>query len=195
MHLDWTLRVPVVRLRLAAWLDAVVMVAATAAVLFAAYGLAAHGLVVPESVVYESVFRDSVTYDSAVHGFVVLSAPVFAILAAITVAGIAFFYAYAEGRDRRVVSAIRMDRDGSFHLRLRGGWQPAEWVGLWRGPRWLTLRVRLPAGLCNAQAGVARHITFTVWQDRLPAPAWRRICLFANRRLCRDPAARAAGIS
>jgi hypothetical protein len=116
-------------------------------------------------------------------------------LAFIVAAGFFAFRGQVSRRACRAVSAIRMDRDGAFHLRTRNGWQPAEWLGSWRGPRWLTLRARLPAGVCNGAAVAGRHVTVTVWQDALPTPAWRRACLLVNRRLCRTPSARAAGVT
>lgn len=157
MHPDWTLRVPILRPRLAAWLDGAVMAAALAAPLLA---LRAQAFLAP------------------------------AVLAA---GGAALLALLAVTRSRPGVSALRMDGDGAFHLRLRDGWHPAEWVGAWRGPRWLTLRARLPGAASNGPSSAGRCVTFTVWQDGLPAPAWRRTCLLANRRLCRTTARRAVG--
>ncbi|AOB33510.1 hypothetical protein AKI39_07715 [Bordetella sp. H567] len=94
-------------------------------------------------------------------------------------------------RSRPAVTALRMDRDGAFHLRLRDGWHPAEWLAAWRGPRWLTLRARLPAVVDSAAVPAGGCVTLTVWQDSLPAPAWRRTCLLVNRRLCRTTVRRA----
>lgn len=171
MHPDWTLRVPVVRPRAAAWLDGAVIVAVMAAILFALHSLAD------------------------------VAAPALA-ASAVAAAVAAFLYVRSARHSKNAVSAVRMDRDGAFHLRMRSGWRPAEWIALWRGPRWLTLQARLPAepaGFCNGRphAGRPRRqlVLFTIWQDRLPAPAWRRACLLVNRRLCRTPAARAARAS
>ncbi|WP_157664492.1 hypothetical protein [Bordetella genomosp. 9] len=163
MHPDWTLRVPVVRPRGAAWLDGAVTAAATLAVLGALSWQGLHPL---------------------------------------AACGVALALAALAGclrgplRRRRAVRAIRIDRDGTVHLRMRQGWQPADWVALWRGPRWLTLRARLHAGAeHDPAAGEAatpprfHFVTLTVWRDALPAPAWRRVCLLASRRLRRAPAA------
>lgn len=156
MHPDWTLRVPILRPRLAAWLDGAVMAAALAAPSLALYG------------------RE-------------LPAPALLAAGAAAIAGV-----LAVRRCRPAVRAIRMDRDGAFHLRMRDGWYPAEWVAAWRGPRWLTLRARLPRPVCNSAVPACGCVTFTVWQDGLHASAWRRTCLLASRRLCRAPARRAA---
>lgn len=167
MHPDWTLRVPILRPHLAAWLDSVVMATALAAALFA---LSSPALSSP-----------------AWRSPAVLS------LAVLAACGAAVAGVLAARRSRPAVSAIRMDRDGAFHLRMRNGWTPAEWVAAWRGPRWLTLRARLPGQVCNTTNAADGYVTFTVWQDGLPAPAWRRTCVLANRRLCRTPARRAVG--
>ncbi|ANN66223.1 hypothetical protein [Bordetella bronchialis] len=167
MHPDWTLRVPILRPRLAAWLDAVALVAALAS--------AWAGL-----------------YWQAPFTLPVLAAAGCALAA---VATLAARIARPAGRRsaRGAVRAVRMDRDGAFHLRMRDGWHPVEWVAAWRGPRWLTLRARLTGGICNAPAVRRPCVTFTVWQDALPAAAWRRTCLLVNRRLCRSPVGRPVG--
>ncbi|HTJ99692.1 MAG TPA: hypothetical protein VL522_08720 [Bordetella sp.] len=152
------MRVPILRPRLAAWLDGAMMAAALATALLALYWQA------------------------------VLSVAALLLLGALAAAGAWFMM-----RARPAVRAIRMDRDGAFHLRMRNGWHPAEWIAASRGPRWLTLVARLPAGSCNGPAATTGNVTFTVWQDGLPAQAWRRTCMLANRRLCRTPSRRTVG--
>lgn len=159
MHADWTLRVPVVRPRGAAWIDGAVTGAIVLAIAFALYCLALPPL----------------------------------LLAGLC--GAALLCALMWARPRSPVSAVKMTRDGAFYVRMREGWRPVEWVARWRGPRWLTLRARLPDAFCNGPGRPGRHVTFTVWQDGLPPSAWRRVCLLTNRRLCRSPGRRAAGAS
>ncbi|ARP80855.1 hypothetical protein CAL12_08380 [Bordetella genomosp. 8] len=148
------MRVPILRPRLAAWLDGAMMAAALASALLA--------------LCWQGMLSMS-------------------LLAAVG-AGLAWQWRAAGQRGAvhasGCVRALRMDRDGAFHLRLRDGWYPAEWTAAWRGPRWLTLQARLGAG---------GSVIFTVWQDALPAPAWRRTCLLTARRLCRTPLRRAVG--
>jgi hypothetical protein len=90
---------------------------------------------------------------------------------------------------RPAVTALRLASDGAVYLRLRAGWRPVELTHAWRGGRWLTLRGRLPAALCNtvtaAGANVTANVTFTLWRDALAAPAWRRSCVLIGRRLRR----------
>jgi hypothetical protein len=159
VHADWTLRVPVVRPRGAAWIDGAVTGAVGVAVAFALY----------------------------------CQAFASALLAGLC--GAALAGALVRARRRPPVTALRMTRDGAFYVRLREGWRPVDWVARWRGPRWLTLRASLPGAFCNGPGRSRRHVTFTVWQDGLPPPAWRRVCLLTNRRLCRSPGRRAAGTS
>jgi hypothetical protein len=86
-------------------------------------------------------------------------------------------------------SALLVARDGAFHVRLPQGWLPLELQRAWRGPRCLTLRGRIPAAACNAEAaasaGADRYVTLTLWQDALGQSAWRRACLLSGRRMRR----------
>jgi hypothetical protein len=92
------------------------------------------------------------------------------------------------------VSAMLVTRDGAVYVRMRQGWRPLELVRAWPGLRWLTLRGQIPAAPhdaagCNGTPS-RRNVTFTVWQDALAQPAWRRVRLLTGRRLCRVPARR-----
>ncbi|OZI23369.1 hypothetical protein CAL26_07885 [Bordetella genomosp. 9] len=164
------MRVPILRPRLAAWLDGAMMAAALVSAL------------------------------SALRWQGMLSVSLLAVVGAIlgVAAGAALLWRRrSAGRPgaSHAVRAVRMDRDGAFHLRLRDGWYPAEWTAAWRGPRWLTLRARVGARGAGggSPSSLGRCVTFTVWQDALPAPAWRRTCMLTARRLCRTPSRRAVG--
>jgi hypothetical protein len=157
VHPDWTLRVPVLRPRGAAWIDAAVTGGIVAALASALHWQA---------------------------GFPLWLA---------AAGGIGTAAVRARFRGRMPVSALRMSRDGAFDLRMQGGWRPVEWVGRWRGPRWLTLRGRVPAASGNG-ADLSDHVTFTVWQDALPPSAWRRVSLFTSRRSGHSSAGSAAGV-
>lgn len=187
MQPDWTLRVPILRPRLAAWLDAAMMASAVGAALSALSWQGVLSLPLPAATAVTAAVL------AAVLAIVLPSAaPARAGRLRPRIHASMIRLAGRVAPHRRV-SAIRMDRDGAFHLRLRDGWHPAEWVSAWRGPRWLTLRARLGAVDGDAAARPRRCVTFTVWQDALPAPAWRRTCMLTARRLCRTPSRRAVG--
>uniref|UniRef100_UPI0039EEFAF4 hypothetical protein n=1 Tax=Bordetella sputigena TaxID=1416810 RepID=UPI0039EEFAF4 len=174
------MRVPILRPRLAAWLDGAMLASAVAAALLA--------------LSWQGVLSLPLLAAAAL---------LVAVLAIVTSARAVPRRSGIRGRrptrPRRLVaphgpvSAVRMERDGTFYLRLRNGWHPAEWVSAWRGPRWLTLRARVQAAAGDAAASPRRCVTFTVWQDALPAPAWRRTCMLTARRLCRTPSRRVVG--
>jgi hypothetical protein len=92
------------------------------------------------------------------------------------------------------VSAMLVTRDGAVYVRMRQGWQPLELIRSWPGLRWLTLRGRISAAPSDPAQGAGTaprtDVTFTVWQDALARPAWRRVCLLTGRRLRRMPARR-----
>lgn len=157
MRSDWTLRVPVIRPRLAVWIDATTGAAAAAAVAVSLGWLAP---------LAAADFAGVVNLGSGVAAFAL--------------------WRFLSGR-RGNASALLVARDGAFYVRLPLGWQPLELQRAWRGPRCLTLRGRIPAAACSGGAMTSargdRYVTLTLWQDTLGQSAWRRACLLSGRRM------------
>lgn len=153
---DWTLRVPVIRPRLVAWLDGAILIIIVVMVAF-------------------SLHRQG--------------------LALILTGGLAALIGWRAWHSvRRVppVSGLLITRGGALYLRMNGKWQPVVVVSIWPGLRWLTLRVQLPVGITPVGITLDNFfrrtsLTFTVWQDALPASAWRRVCLLTARRQSVSP--------
>ncbi|OWT77498.1 hypothetical protein CEY04_16275 [Achromobacter sp. HZ28] len=65
-------------------------------------------------------------------------------------------------------------------------WRPLTLTAATRGWRCLALQGDLPASLSPRLGPFkARRVSFTIWQDALPAAAWRRLNLSCQRRLRR----------
>ncbi|ALM83950.1 hypothetical protein [Bordetella sp. N] len=96
------------------------------------------------------------------------------------------------------VRAVMFTADHALYVRLPQGWRPLALRGVARGWRCLALQGDLPAPL-GLQRGPfkgfprQRRISFTVWQDALPASAWRRLNLLSQRSGRRTPAHVATG--
>lgn len=105
------------------------------------------------------------------------------------------------------VSALAISPAGAVALRVDGRWQEVELIRVTRGWRCLRLRAR-PACMHDplgvARGGglvrIARQLggrpgcrSFTVWQEALGGPAWRRTCVLATRRVRRPARVWAAG--
>ena len=97
------------------------------------------------------------------------------------------------------VSALAISPSGAVALRVGGRWQEVELTRVTRGWRCLRLQAR-PAcrydapGMTAAGAfgrlglaygGRSARRSFTVWQDALGGPAWRRTCVLTTRRVRR----------
>ncbi|MFC4274971.1 hypothetical protein [Achromobacter aloeverae] len=84
------------------------------------------------------------------------------------------------------VRALRYTADHALYVRQPWGWRPLALRAVARGWRCLALQGDLPAPL-SPRVGPwrARRVSFTVWQDALPAPAWRRLSLLSHRNLRR----------
>ncbi len=92
--------------------------------------------------------------------------------------------AIAAGAPRAAaVRALLFTADHAPYVRMRQGWRPLALRAATRGWRSLALQGELPAPYAP------RRVAFTVWQDALPAPAWRRVSLLSHRRLRRVPMA------
>jgi hypothetical protein len=87
------------------------------------------------------------------------------------------------------VSAVLFTSDHAMYVRLPLGWRPLSLRGVTRGWRCLALRGELSAPLRPRRAGLhSRQVAFTVWQDALPASAWRRLNMLSQRSVRRTPA-------
>jgi len=65
-------------------------------------------------------------------------------------------------------------------------WRPLALTAATRGWRCLALQGDLPASLSPRLGPFsARRVSFTIWQDALPAAVWRRLNLSCQRRLRR----------
>jgi len=96
-------------------------------------------------------------------------------------------------RQASAVRALLFTADHALYIRARQGWRPLSLRAATRGWRCLALQGDLPAPLCR-RAGrphlgftSTRRVSVTIWQDALPAPAWRRLNLACQRRLRRVP--------
>lgn len=89
------------------------------------------------------------------------------------------------------VRALLFTADHALYIRARQGWRPLSLRAATRGWRCLALQGDLPVGLsrpaCDSGPFSTRRVSFTVWQDALPAPAWRRLNLSCQRSLRRVP--------
>ncbi|OZI58170.1 hypothetical protein CAL20_07595 [Bordetella genomosp. 4] len=67
---------------------------------------------------------------------------------------------------------------GSRRWQIRQGrrWIPAELQDSHRGPCWLSLHLQADA----SAAGPRAHYRVSIWQPRISATAWRRLCLLAG---------------
>jgi len=83
------------------------------------------------------------------------------------------------------VRALLFTADQALYIRARQGWRPLSLRAATRGWRCLALQGDLPAPLSRRPS--PRRVSFTIWQDALPAPAWRRLNLACQRRLRRVP--------
>ncbi|WP_454691019.1 hypothetical protein [Achromobacter aloeverae] len=87
------------------------------------------------------------------------------------------------------VRALLFTADHALYVRQRRGWRPLALRAAARGWRCLALQGDLPAPLSPRRGPWRAHrVAFTVWQDALPASAWRRLNLLSHRRLRRAAA-------
>lgn len=100
----------------------------------------------------------------------------------------------AGGRRAAPVRALSFTADHALYIRggrgvaphAHQGWRPLALRAATRGWRCLALQGDLPASLSPRLGPFhARRVSFTIWQDALPAAAWRRLNLSCQRRLRR----------